>query len=153
MMIIIIIINVYQHIRMISEGSCDTEDWRNDAENVALITGINYILKYIQIVKIFHSISACCILDQINAGLVSRSEFFKNIKNLTVQKLLTVSVLTCFCFSVCVCFAMIQSAQGTVMMSFFQLVHPRDQDLSFVLLKRKCSTIKKNIIRTNAHEL
>ncbi len=30
---------------MISEGSCDTEDWSNDAENVALITGINYILK------------------------------------------------------------------------------------------------------------
>ncbi len=25
-----------QHIRMISEGSCDTEDWSNDAENVAL---------------------------------------------------------------------------------------------------------------------
>ncbi len=25
-----------QHIKMISEGSCDTEDWRNDAENVAL---------------------------------------------------------------------------------------------------------------------
>ncbi len=24
-------------------------DWSNDAENVALITGINYILKYIQI--------------------------------------------------------------------------------------------------------
>ncbi len=24
-----------QHIRMISEGSCDTEDWRNDAENSA----------------------------------------------------------------------------------------------------------------------
>ncbi len=33
---------------MISEGSCDTEDWSNDAENSALITGINYILKYIQ---------------------------------------------------------------------------------------------------------
>ncbi len=36
--------NVYwtanQHIRMISEGSCDTEDWSNDAENLALITGI-----------------------------------------------------------------------------------------------------------------
>jgi len=29
-----------QHIRLISEGSCD----RNDAENSALITGINYIL-------------------------------------------------------------------------------------------------------------
>ncbi len=38
-----------QHIRMISEGSCDTEDWSNDAENLALVTGINYILKYIQI--------------------------------------------------------------------------------------------------------
>ncbi len=34
---------------MISEGSCDTEAWSNDAENVALIIGINYILKYIQI--------------------------------------------------------------------------------------------------------
>ncbi len=31
-----------------SEGSCDTEDWSsNDAENSVLITGINYILKYI----------------------------------------------------------------------------------------------------------
>ncbi len=28
--------------------SCDTEDWSNDAENSALITEINYILKYIQ---------------------------------------------------------------------------------------------------------
>ncbi len=28
------------HIRMISEGSCTTEDWSNDAENA----GINYIL-------------------------------------------------------------------------------------------------------------
>ncbi len=25
-----------QHIRMISEGSCDTEDWSHDAENSAL---------------------------------------------------------------------------------------------------------------------
>ncbi len=36
---------------MISEGSCDTKDWSNDAENKALITGINYILIYIQIKK------------------------------------------------------------------------------------------------------
>ncbi len=36
------------HIRMISEESCDTEDWSNDAENSALITAINYILQYIQ---------------------------------------------------------------------------------------------------------
>ncbi len=41
------------HIRMISEGSYDTEDWSNDAENIALITGINYILKYIQIKQLF----------------------------------------------------------------------------------------------------
>ncbi len=37
---LIIIINVSwaanPHIRMISEGSCDTEDWSNDAENSAL---------------------------------------------------------------------------------------------------------------------
>ncbi len=50
--ILIIIINASnQHIRMISEGSCDTEDWSNDAGNSALITGINYILTYIIIVN------------------------------------------------------------------------------------------------------
>ncbi len=51
MMMMIIIINVSwtanHHIRIISE--CDTEDWSNDAVNLALITEINYILKYIQI--------------------------------------------------------------------------------------------------------
>ncbi len=40
---------INQHIRMISEGSCDTEDWSNDAENSALITEINSILKCIKI--------------------------------------------------------------------------------------------------------
>jgi len=35
--------------QMISEGSCDTEDWSNDAENTDLITGINYIIQYIPI--------------------------------------------------------------------------------------------------------
>ncbi len=34
---------------MISEGSCDTEDWSNVAENSTLITEINYILNYIKI--------------------------------------------------------------------------------------------------------
>ncbi len=34
---------VNQHIRVISDGSCDTEDCSNDAENSALITGTNYI--------------------------------------------------------------------------------------------------------------
>jgi len=34
---------------VITEGSCDTEDWSNDAENSDLITGIKCSLKYIQI--------------------------------------------------------------------------------------------------------
>ncbi len=38
-----------QYIRVISEGSCDTEDWSNDAKKSALITEINDILKYIEI--------------------------------------------------------------------------------------------------------
>jgi len=36
---------------MISEGSCDTED-------SAFITGINYILKYIQIEKSYFKLSS-----------------------------------------------------------------------------------------------
>ncbi len=31
------------NIRMISDGSCDTEDWSDDAENTALITAKNEI--------------------------------------------------------------------------------------------------------------
>jgi len=27
---------------MISEGSCETEDWSNDAENLVLIMGIHF---------------------------------------------------------------------------------------------------------------
>ncbi len=34
---------------MISEGSFDTEEWSNDAENSSVITEIIYILKYITI--------------------------------------------------------------------------------------------------------
>ncbi len=32
---------------MISEGSCDSEDWSNDAEHSDLITEIKYILTFI----------------------------------------------------------------------------------------------------------
>ncbi len=50
-----------QHIRMISEGSCDTEDWSNDGENSALITEINYIYsdrkQLFEIVILFHKIT------------------------------------------------------------------------------------------------
>ncbi len=77
---------------MISEGSCDTEDWSNDAEKFSLITEINYVLKYIQNRKVIlnsKNISKCTVfaetLDQINQALVSRRDFFK--KDLTVQKL------------------------------------------------------------------
>ncbi len=39
-----------QHIRIISEGSRDTENWSNDCWKLGFcITGMNYILKYIQI--------------------------------------------------------------------------------------------------------
>ncbi len=75
--------NIYwtanQHIRMISEGSCDTEDLSSEAENVVLITGINYIWNvFKQKAVILRSKNipqySCfgCILDQINAGLVSK---------------------------------------------------------------------------------
>ncbi len=47
-----------QHIRMISEGSCDTENWSNDAENSALITEINYII--LNIFKLEISQYSCC---------------------------------------------------------------------------------------------
>jgi len=38
-----------RHIRVISVGSCDTEDWSNDAVNSGMITGINYTSLYIHI--------------------------------------------------------------------------------------------------------
>ncbi len=38
---------------MISEGLCDTEDCSNDAENAALITGINYIIKKFEYKKLY----------------------------------------------------------------------------------------------------
>jgi len=41
---------------MISEGSCDTEDWSNDAENLALSSQVlNYIFKYITIENNYNS--------------------------------------------------------------------------------------------------
>ncbi len=36
---------------MMSEGSCDTEDWSNDAENSAL-TSQEYIFFFLQLIKI-----------------------------------------------------------------------------------------------------
>ncbi len=76
---------------MISEGSCDTKDWSNDAENSALITRINYILKYIHIansfspslfiyllfVCLFACLFICVCFDQINEALVSSRDLFQ----------------------------------------------------------------------------
>ncbi len=45
---------------MISEESCDPEDWSNDAENSALPSQeLNYILKYIKIENSY------CIFNQM----------------------------------------------------------------------------------------
>ncbi len=41
---------------MISEGSCDTEDCSNDAENSALITEINYILTEVKLKSLNSSV-------------------------------------------------------------------------------------------------
>jgi len=38
-----------QHVRMISKGSCDAEDWSNDAENSALPSQESFVLKHIKI--------------------------------------------------------------------------------------------------------
>ncbi len=60
---------------MISEGSRDTEDWRDAAENTALYHGNTFHVKYIQMEN--HYLKLCyyftillfyCIFDQINAA-------------------------------------------------------------------------------------
>ncbi len=44
---LITISKILAHIRMISEGSCDTEDWSNGYWIFSFaIRGINYIFKY-----------------------------------------------------------------------------------------------------------
>ncbi len=71
---------------MFSEGSCDTEDWSDDAENSALHhrnkLHFKIYLKRNQLIWnkiIFHNITVYCIYDQINAALVSIRVFFKKI--------------------------------------------------------------------------
>ncbi len=64
---------------MISEESCDTEDWNIDDENSANLNSENKCLKYIQIetvIVICNNISQLycfySIFDQINAALVNK---------------------------------------------------------------------------------
>ncbi len=75
---------------MISEGSCDTEDWSNDAENSDLITGINYILNCNNISQYY-----ICIFDLLKAALLRIRYFFQNIKYFNESKLLTCSAQLC----------------------------------------------------------
>ncbi len=51
---------------MISEGSCDTEGWSNGADNSALITEINYILKYIQTENSSFKLEKCLLYFESN---------------------------------------------------------------------------------------
>jgi len=53
---------------MISKGSCDTEDWNNDAEN----SGINHILQYIQLENNSFFTILLFSLFQMHTALVSR---------------------------------------------------------------------------------
>ncbi len=67
---------------MISEGSCDTEDWSNDAENSALIIVINYILKYIMKEKCYFKyftilLFLLYIFHQTNAALKNTRDIFQ----------------------------------------------------------------------------
>ncbi len=58
---------------MISEASCDTEDWKIQL----CITEINYILKDIKTV-VFNCYY--CIFDQLHADLVNIRDFFQKYK-------------------------------------------------------------------------
>ncbi len=62
---------------MISEGSCDTEDWSNDAENSALITGISNIKIENTPFILYITLLLYCVFDQINAALVIIRDFFQ----------------------------------------------------------------------------
>jgi len=78
---LIIIINVSWssdlHIKVICEGSCDTEDWSNDAENhrnKLHFTIYSHRKQMIYIGITFHNFY--CIFDQINAAWLNRRDFF-----------------------------------------------------------------------------
>ncbi len=66
---------------MISEGSRDTEDWSNDAENSDLHHKNKVWFKIHLNTKLYFNVSQYywfyCIFDQINAVLVSITDFFK----------------------------------------------------------------------------
>ncbi len=73
--------------QIISERSCDTEDWSNDAS----ITEINYILQYIHTENSYfkcYNISQFQVFTLLgykkNAALVSRRDFFQKHKKIII---------------------------------------------------------------------
>ncbi len=76
---------------MISDGSCDIEDWRNYSENSALHHRNKlYFVIYSNrkqlffIVIIFHNINVFTVY-QINAALVSIKDFQKHLKSILFE--------------------------------------------------------------------
>ncbi len=80
---------------MISEGSCDTEHWSNDAENSALHHRNKLHFKILHdYILIFHNFTFFLYFDQINAALVSIRDLSKT-KNLSAYcSALNISVHT-----------------------------------------------------------
>jgi len=78
---------------VISEGSCYTKDWSNDAENSALIkfyfTICSHRKQLYEIVIIFHNIT---VFTEINAAFPI-TYFINNLKNCNVQILCKVKKL------------------------------------------------------------
>ncbi len=64
------IITPNQHIRMISEGYCDTEDWSNDTKNSALNRRNKLYENKKVILNCNNTLQYYSIFDQINADLV-----------------------------------------------------------------------------------
>jgi len=66
---------------MISEGSCDTEDWSNDAGNSALIT----VLWNVTIILMFHIMTVFFKTKQMHAALVSVRDLKRPLKAFGLQ--------------------------------------------------------------------
>ncbi len=79
---------------MISEESCDTEDWSNDAENTALITEVNYIYSCITFI---YKLCLCACLCVCVCACVSVRVC------LCVCLSVHLCVCVCACASVCLC--------------------------------------------------
>ncbi len=63
---------------MISEGSCDTEDWDNDVA----ITEIHDILKFIKIENVYNSISVLLCFSSNKYSFGKYETYFKSMKEI-----------------------------------------------------------------------